>query len=121
MQALFVDIFTAGGDFNFEGTKHYVIAACGMTSFAICEDTSQQKAKSFARALLKMWLRFGLSHAIVVDKDSGRFCQDGSPFENQYVAMCCLGKSRPHDYRTHLQIFGQIFDVFFVMSVATTG
>ena len=70
MKVLFVDIYAAGSEFNFEGTKHYLIAACGMTSFGICEATAEQSAASFAAALMKIWLRFGFSHTIVVDKDS---------------------------------------------------
>ena len=37
MSVLFVDVFTAGADLNFEGNKHYLIAACSMTSFAVGE------------------------------------------------------------------------------------
>ena len=70
MRVLFVDIYAAGAEFNFEGTKHYLIAACGMTAFAIAEDTAEQNSKAFASALMKIWLRFGFSHTIVVDKDS---------------------------------------------------
>ena len=40
-----------------------------MTSFAICEATPEQNSKVFAAALMKIWLRFGFSHTIVVDKD----------------------------------------------------
>ena len=70
MQVLFMDIYAAGLEFNFEGTEHYLIAANEMTSFAICEATSEQNAASFAAVLMKSWLRFGVSHTIVVDKDS---------------------------------------------------
>ena len=70
MGVLFVDIYSVGEDFNFDGTKHYLIAACGMTSFGICEPTSEQTAAAFAAALMKIWLRFGFSHTIVVDKAS---------------------------------------------------
>ena len=62
MSMLFVDIYSAGADLNFYGTKHYLIAACGMTSFGICEPTSEQTAAAFAAALMKIWLRFGFSH-----------------------------------------------------------
>ena len=41
MRVLFVDIYAAGAEFNFAGTKHYLIAACGMTAFAVCEDTAE--------------------------------------------------------------------------------
>ena len=70
MRVLFVDIYATGSEFNFEGTKHHLIAACGMTSFAICEPTAEQNTASFAAALMKIWLRFGFSSTIVVDKDS---------------------------------------------------
>ena len=41
MRVVFRDIYAAGADFNFVGTKHYLIASCGMTSFAIAEDTTE--------------------------------------------------------------------------------
>ena len=70
MRVLFVDIYSAGADLNFDGTKNYLIACCGMTSFSICEPTLEQTAEAFAAALMKIWLRFGFSHTIVVDKAS---------------------------------------------------
>ena len=70
MRVLFVDIYAAGAEFNFEGTKHYLIAACGMSTFAIAEDTAEQNSTVFAGELMRMWLRFGFSHTIVVGKDS---------------------------------------------------
>ena len=70
MRVLFVDIYAAGAEFNFVGTKHYLIAACGMTSFAVCEDTAAANSTAFAAAIMKTWLRFGFSHTFVVDKDS---------------------------------------------------
>ena len=51
-------------------TKHYLIAACDMTTFAIFEPKVEQTAESFTAALMKIWLCFGFSHAIVVDKAS---------------------------------------------------
>ena len=70
MLVLHVDIYTVGVEQNFEGTQYYLIASCGMTGFSVCEDTPKQSAESFAAALMKIWLRFGFSHTIVVDKDS---------------------------------------------------
>ena len=69
MRVLFVDIYAAGADFNFVGTKYYLIAACGMTSFAIAEHTAEQNSTVFPAALMRIWLRFGFSHTIVVNKD----------------------------------------------------
>ena len=70
MKVLFVDIYAAGAEINFVDTKYYLIAVCGMTSFAIAEDTAEQNSTVFASALMRIWLRFGFSHTIVVDKDS---------------------------------------------------
>ena len=70
MLVLHVDIYAAGTEFNFEGNRHYLIAACGMTAFAVAEPTATQDAATFASALMKIWLRHGFSHTIVVDKDS---------------------------------------------------
>ena len=41
-----------------------------MTSFAIAEDTAEQSSTVFAAAFMRIWLRFGFSHTIVVEKDS---------------------------------------------------
>ena len=70
MSVLHVDIFVVGTEFNFDGNKYYLIASCGMTTFSICEPTAEQNAKTFASTMMKIWLRFGFSHTIVVDKDS---------------------------------------------------
>ena len=40
-----------------------------MTFFGICEPTSEQNTYEFASALMKIWLCFGFSHTIVVEKD----------------------------------------------------
>ena len=55
MRVLFVNIYAAGAEFNFDGSKHYLIAACGMTSFAICEATSVPNSATFAAALMSIW------------------------------------------------------------------
>ena len=62
MILLFVDIYAAGAEFNSDGTKYYLIAACGMISFGIAEDTATQNSNFF--------VRFGVSRTVVVDKNS---------------------------------------------------
>ena len=54
MRVLMVDIYAAGAEFNFEGTKHYLIAACGMISFVITEDAAEENSHAFAIALMKI-------------------------------------------------------------------
>ena len=73
MLVLHFNIYVVGAKQNFKGTQYYLIAACGMTGFLVCEPTAKQNAKAFAATLMKIWLRFGISHTIVVDKDS-KFC-----------------------------------------------
>ena len=70
MCVLYVNIYSAGADLSFGSSKHYLIAACGMTAFGICEPTVGKTAEAFAAALMKIWLRFGFSHTIIVDKAS---------------------------------------------------
>ena len=47
MRVLFVDIYAAGAEQNFSGTTYYLIEACGMTAFAICEDTPEQNSTTY--------------------------------------------------------------------------
>lgn len=70
MRVLHVDIYAVGTEFNFDGNRYYLVAACGMTAFSVAEPTAEQNAEVFASALMKIWLRHGFSHTIVVDKDS---------------------------------------------------
>ena len=52
MKVLFVDIYAAGAEFNFVCTKHYLIAACGVTSFVISSrGHSRTKFHSVCRGL----------------------------------------------------------------------
>ena len=50
-----------------------MIVVCGMTSFAMIEPVSKPDAKGFATALMRILLRFGMCHTIVIDKGSAFF------------------------------------------------
>ena len=52
MRVLFVDIYAAGAEFNFVGTKHYLI---------IAEDTAEQNSTVFVAALMRIWLWYALN------------------------------------------------------------
>lgn len=67
---MFCDAYSAGSYSGFEGSETYLIACCGMCSFACMEPVSHATAESFASAIMKIQLRFGLCHTIVIDKDS---------------------------------------------------
>jgi len=73
MRVLMVDIYSVGTELNFKGNRYHLIATDAMTAFGICEPVAEQNVPTFASALMKIWLRFGFSHTIVVDKDS-KFC-----------------------------------------------
>ena len=70
MKVIHVDGYAAGKQQGFEGSEIYLIACCGMCTFAAVEPVSNASAKTFASAILKILLRYGLSHTVVLDKDS---------------------------------------------------
>jgi hypothetical protein len=72
-RVLFVDGYSAGKYSGFEGSETYLIAACGMSGFAVIKPIPHATSASFASAIMKIQLRFGLCHTIVLDKDSKFF------------------------------------------------
>ena len=72
-KVLHVDIYQAGSNTSFAGSTHYLIAACGMTTFAVMESCPTANSTVFASSIMKIMLRFGLCHTIVLDKDSKFF------------------------------------------------
>ena len=78
MSVLHIDGYAVGADVNFAGGKIFLIAICGMSSFAVVEPVTNPSSTSFAQALMAMMLCFGFAHNIVLDKDSkyyAAFCQ----------------------------------------------
>jgi hypothetical protein len=75
MMVLHVDGYDAGAHASFEGDKTYVVAVCGMTTFAVIvmEPVHFKDAKGFAAALMRILLQFGIFHTIVLGKASA-FC-----------------------------------------------
>jgi hypothetical protein len=69
-QVLFVDAYSTGKYSGFEGCKIYLIAACGMTGFSTIETIHRANLTTFASGIMKIQLRFGFCHRIVLDKDS---------------------------------------------------
>jgi hypothetical protein len=70
---LFVEAYKAGNHASFEGDEAYVISCCGMTGFVAMEPVKHATSQTFASAVMKIQLRFGLCHTIVLDKDSKFF------------------------------------------------
>jgi hypothetical protein len=70
---LHVDAYMADAHSGFEGSKTYIIACCGMCMFGALEPVTGANATTFTSAIMKIQLRYGLCHTIVLDKDSKFF------------------------------------------------
>jgi hypothetical protein len=70
---LHVDAYSAGGHTGFEGYHVYLVACCSMCTFGALEPISGVNATSVASAIMKIQLRSGFCHTIVLDKDSKFF------------------------------------------------
>ena len=70
---LHVDAYMAGAHSGFEGSELYLVACCGMCTFGALEPVTGANATTFAAAIMKIQLRYGFCHTIVLDKDS-KFC-----------------------------------------------
>jgi hypothetical protein len=51
---LFVDAYLAGKHSSFDGFETYLVACCGMTSFASMEPIVHANTKNFASAIMKI-------------------------------------------------------------------
>eukprot|EP00956_Cyclotella_meneghiniana_P028882 scaffold68484_cov41-Cyclotella_meneghiniana.AAC.4 len=70
MQVLHIDNYKAGALKTHDGVISYISVACNMTGFGVLEGVTCENSESFASALMKIMLRYGFCHTIVVDKDS---------------------------------------------------
>ncbi len=72
-RVLFVDAYKVGNHASFDGDEVYVISCCGMMGFAVMEPVKHATSQTFALAVMRIQLRFGLCHTMVLDKDSKVF------------------------------------------------
>jgi len=70
---MFFDAFAAGKHAGYEGSECYLIGCCGMCGFACMEPITRASATTFASSIMKILLRYGFCHTIVLDKDSKFF------------------------------------------------
>jgi hypothetical protein len=70
---LFVDACSAGKYSGFEGSNVYLLASDGMTGFMVMEPIQTPSSTTFASGMMKIQLRFGFCHTIVLNKDSKFF------------------------------------------------
>jgi hypothetical protein len=71
---LHVNAYKAGTHLGFEGLQTYLVACCGMCTFGTLEPVTGASATTFASAIMKIQLRYGFCHTIVLNKDSKKFC-----------------------------------------------
>lgn len=67
---LFTDAYSAGKHSGFEGSKVYLLVSDGMTGFSVMEPIQHANSTTFTSDLMKIQMRFGLCHTIVLDKDA---------------------------------------------------
>jgi hypothetical protein len=70
---LHVNAYSTGAHPGFEGSDVYLMACCGMCTFSALEPVTSPNATTFTSAIMKIQLRYGLCHTIVLDKDSKFF------------------------------------------------
>ncbi len=70
---LFINAYSTGKHSSFDGSETYLIACCGMTGFASMEPIQHPNSKTFASRIMKIQLRYGFCHTVVLDKDSKFF------------------------------------------------
>ncbi len=73
MMVLHIDGYQAGKESGSKGSSHYLIACCGMCTFAAMEPISNPNATTYTFAIMKIILRFGFCHTVVLNKDSKFF------------------------------------------------
>ncbi len=69
MMVLYIDGYSAGKQVGFEGSKTYIIARCGMCTLAAMEPVTNPLANTFASAIMKIILRYGFCHTVVLNED----------------------------------------------------
>ncbi len=74
MMVLHINGYQAGKESGFEGSSHYLITCCGMCKFAVIEPISNANDTTYASAIMRIILCFGICHTVVLDKDSKFFC-----------------------------------------------
>ena len=70
---LHVDAYMAGSHTGFEGSEVYLVACCGMCTFGALEPVAGANSTTFASAIMKIQLRYGFCHTVVLDKDTKFF------------------------------------------------
>jgi hypothetical protein len=70
---LHIDGYQTGKESGFKGPSNYLIACCGMCTFAIMEPVTNANLTTYAAKIMKIILRLRFCHICVLDKDSKFF------------------------------------------------
>jgi hypothetical protein len=73
MMVLHINGYQAGKVSGFEGSTHYLVACCGMCTFAAIEPILNANSTPYASGIMKIILCYGFCHTILLDKDSNFF------------------------------------------------
>jgi hypothetical protein len=73
MMVLHIDGYLAGKQVGFEGSEIYLNACCKMSTFAAMEPVINPSAITFVSTIMKIIMRYGFCHTVVLNKDSKFF------------------------------------------------
>ena len=89
MNTIHADLWwSPGSQTGYDGHKALMIVVCHMTTFVTLEPATDVSSKSFAKAVYKIMMRFGLAALIVTDPDS--------KFKGEFMLMCEIFKIPHH-------------------------
>jgi hypothetical protein len=88
MNTIHADLWQPGRQTGYDNDKALMIVACHMTTFVAIEPIKDMTSKSFAKAVYKIMMRYGLAALIVTDPDS--------KFKKEFKEMCSLLKIPHH-------------------------
>jgi hypothetical protein len=99
---MFFNAYSAVKHTGFEGSECYLIGCCGISSFACMEPITRASATMFVSAIMKILLRYGFCHTVVLDKDSKFFgvCREAIDLLKINLHVLSSAKSQPYDCRT---------------------
>ena len=69
-RTIHIDIYMLGKTESFDGDVALFIVLDHMTSFAVVEPVKETNSKTFAKALMKILLTYGLCHTAIVDAET---------------------------------------------------
>ena len=70
MKVVHADVYSIGSELDFSGNKNFMFLVCGLSTFACWEPLKGQDSKAYTETIMKILLQHGLSHTIIIDKDS---------------------------------------------------